>query len=212
MNMQWLPQHPEFSKQINAIKKAPLEQAWDLLTSIAQTDLNFLETIQVDKVLNEKFGAAPPPAFSASPIRLALLSSSTVDQLLPGIRVGCLRRNLWVSTYVTDYGQSLQELLDLSSRLHAFKPIVTLIALDAFSLFGTQPLGLTAESASSKLERALDQVQSLWRLSRENLGARIIQQTPLPLYHPLMGHNEQRLPDSPYHLMRVFNARLRTLA
>jgi FkbH-like protein len=212
MNMQWLPKHQEFSKKINEIKKNPAEKTWDLLSAVAQTDLNFLETIQVDKVLNEKFGGVPPSAVSAPPIRLALLSSSTVDQLLPGIRVGGLRRNLWVSTYVTDYGQSLQELMDSSSRLHQFKPTVVLIAFDALSFFGTQPLGLTAESASSKLERALDQVQTLWRLSREKLGVRIIQQTPLPLYHPLMGHNEQRLPDSPYHLLRVFNARLRALA
>src|ERR1700679_233892 len=144
MNMQWLPKHQEFSKKINEIKKIPAGQAWDLLTAAAQTDLNFLETIQVDKVLNEKFGGVPPPGVSAPPIRLALLSSSTVDQLLPGIRVGGLRRNLWVSTYVTDYGQSLQELMDHSSRLHQFKPTMVLVAFDALSFFGTQPLGLTA--------------------------------------------------------------------
>jgi predicted enzyme involved in methoxymalonyl-ACP biosynthesis len=212
MNMPWLPKHPEFSKQFNAIKKAPPEEAWGLLMALAQTDLNFLETMQVDKVLKEKFGAAPPQDLSTQPIHLALLSSSTVDQLLPGIRVGALRRNLWVSTYVTDYGQSLQELMDPASPLHRFKPTAVLVAFDALSFFGTQPLGLTAQSASSKLEAALDQVQTLWRLSREKFACRIIQQTPLPLYHPLMGHNEQRLPDSPYHLLRVFNARLRDAA
>jgi FkbH-like protein len=212
MNMQWLPKPTEFNKRLNEVKKAPDRESWALLTAIAQNDLNFLETMQIDKVLREKFGAAPPPGLSTQPIHLAILSSSTVDQLLPGIRVGALRRNLWVSTYLTDYGQSLQELMDSSSRLHAFKPTVALVAFDAFSLFGTQPLGLTAEAASSKLERALDQVQTLWRLSREKFGCRIIQQTPLPLYHPLMGHNEQRIPDSPYHLLRIFNARLRDLA
>jgi FkbH-like protein len=212
MNMQWLPKPTEFSKQLNEVKKAPVGEAWTLLTAIAQYDLNFLETMQVDKVLKEKFGDAPPPGLPTQPIRLALLSSSTVDQLLPGIRVGALRRNLWVSTYLTDYGQSLQELMDSSSRLHAFKPTVVLVAFDALSLFGTQPLGLTAESASAKLEGAQDRVQALWKLSREKFGSRVIQQIPLPLYHPLMGHNEQRLPDSPYHLLRVFNARLRDLA
>ena len=212
MNMQWLPKPTEFNKRLNEVKKAPAGEAWALLTAIAQYDLNFLETMQVDKVFKEKFAAAPPSGLSTQHIHLAILSSSTVDQLLPGIRVGALRRNLWVSTYLTDYGQSLQELMDPSSRLHAFKPTVVLVAFDAFSLFGTQPLGLTAESASAKLERALDQVQTLWKLSREKFGCRIIQQTPLPLYHPLMGHNEQRLPDSPYHLLRVFNARLRDLA
>jgi hypothetical protein len=122
MNMQWLPKHPEFSKQMNLIKTSPPEEAWALLNAIAQTDLNFLETILVDKVLKEKLGDAPPPSVSAQPIRLAILSSSTVDQLLPGIRVGALRRNLCVSTYVTDYGQSLQELMD---------PIIRFISVQA---------------------------------------------------------------------------------
>ena len=212
MKMSWLPKCPDFSKKITAIKEVPSEGTWALLTAAAKYDLNFLETMQLDRVLQEKFGNAPPPVLSTQPISLAVLSSATIDQLLPGIRIGALRRNLWVSTYVTDYGQSLQELMDPSSRLQQFKPTVVLIAFDALNLFGTNPLGLTAEAASLKLERALDQVQTLWRLSREKFGCRIIQQTPLPLYHPLMGHNEQRLPDSPYHLLRVFNARLRVLA
>jgi FkbH-like protein len=212
MNMPWLPKLADLAQRIDAVKKAPLEKKWDLLTGIAKHDLHFLETMTVDKVLKEKFGQAPPSALSTEPIRLAILSSSTVEQLLPGIRVGALRRGLWVSTYVTDYGQSLQELVDPSSPLHRFKPTHVLIAFDAFSFFGTQPLGLTAESASAKLERTMDQVQTLWRLSREKFGCRVIQQTPLPLYQPLMGHNEQRLPDSPSHLLRVFNERLRGLA
>jgi FkbH-like protein len=212
MNMPWLIKPVEFSKQLNAIKIAPLEEAWDLLSGLAQTDLNFLETIQIDKVLTEKFGGELPRSLSTQPIRLAILSSSTVDQLLPGLRVGGVRRKLWVSTYVTDYGQSLQEIMNPLSGLHQFNPTTVLIAFDPFSLFGVQPLGLTTESASAKLASALEQVQTLWRLSQEKLGCRVIQQTPLPLYHPLMGNNEQRLPDSPYHLLRLFNARLREKA
>ena len=212
MNLSWLPRHPECSKQMALVKKASREESWDLLTALARHDLNFLETLQVDQVLKGKFGEAPPSSLPTQPIRLALLSSSTVDQLLPGIRLGGLRRNLWISTYVTDYGQSLQELMDPRSRLHQFKPTVVLIALDAWRLFGTQPLGLTEEAASAQLKQALDQVQNLWRLSREKLGCQIIQQTPLPLHQPLMGQNEQRLPDSPAHLLSVFNERLRNMA
>ncbi len=82
-----------------------------------------------------------------------------MDQLSPGIRVGGLRRGLWVSTYITDYGQSLQELMDPASRLHQFKPSTVLVLFDALSLFGTQPLSPHGEAASRQLERALGQVQ-----------------------------------------------------
>lgn len=210
--MNWLPKNPDFPKDLNAAKKSPPEEAWQRLTAIARHDLGFLETLQLDRLLQEKFRDAPPPSLDTRPVSLALLGSCTVEQLLPGIRVGALRHGLWVSIYITDYGQSLQELEDPSSRLHRFKPNTILVALDAFSLFGTQPLGLTAESASAKLRGALDRVQTLWRLSQEHFACRVIQQTPLPLFHPLMGQNDQRLPDSPYHLLRVFNAELRGLA
>lgn len=212
MNLHWLPKNPVFAKQLNEIKKAPPENAWALLTAVTQYDLNFLETLQVDKILTEKFGSSPPPGLTTQPISLALLSSSTVEHLLPGLRVGALRRHLWVSTYVTDYGQSLQELMDSSSRLHSFKPSVILVSLDAISLFGTQALGRSAEVPSAKLESALEQVKTLWRLSQEKFGCRVIHQTPLPLFPSLMGHNEHRLPDSPAHLLRAFNERLRGMA
>ena len=212
MNLQWLPKNPEFQKQISTIKKAPTAEVWGLLTSIAQHDLNFLETIQVDKVLTEKFGSAPPEGISTRPIRLAVLSSCTVEQLLPGIRVAALRRNLWVSTYLTDYGQALQELSNPASGLHRFKPTTVLLVFDAIHLFGTQPLSMTREAASRKLEEALERMRTLWKLSREKFGCAIIQQTPLPLFVPLMGNNEQRLFDSPSQLVRVFNERLAEIA
>src|SRR5260221_4190287 len=135
MNMHWLPKNPDFPTQINALKKAVTDEAWDLSILIAQSDLNFLETLQLDKIIQEKFGGTPPPTLPTQPVLLAVLSSSTAGQLLPGIRVGGLRRNLWVSTYLTDYGQSVQELMDFSSGLHHFKPTVTLVAFDALSLF-----------------------------------------------------------------------------
>ncbi len=73
-------------------------------------------------------------------------------------------------------------------------------------------MGQKAEDADLKLERALEEVQNLWRLSREKWGTRVIQQTPLPLFPPLMGQNEHRLSGSPAHLLRLFNERLRGLA
>ena len=212
MNLHWLPKNPEFGKQLNQIKSSDPQNTWTLLTALAQFDLNFLETLQVDKVLTEKFSSAPPDNLATKPIRLAILSSCTVDQLLPGIRVAALRRNLWVSIYLTDYDQSLQELSNLDSGLYKFKPTAVLCSFDAISLFGTQPLTMTQESAERKLEEALERMRTLWKQSKEKFGCQVIQQTPLPLFLPLMGNNEQRLFDSPSRLVRLFNERLSQIA
>ena len=64
-----------------------------------------------------------PSGLVSPPIRLAVLASSTVDHLLPAIRVGGLRRDLWIDIHTPDYGQYTQALMDPTSELHAFQPL-----------------------------------------------------------------------------------------
>ena len=50
-----------------------------------------------------RVAAESAPGFTF--IRLAILSSSTVDQLIPAIRLAALRRKLILTTYIGGYGQ-----------------------------------------------------------------------------------------------------------
>lgn len=210
MNMPWLPKHPDLSKALQTAKQKQGGEGLSLLADLVRYDLNFLETLQADKALQEKTASIAEPGLPV--IRLALLGSSTVEQLLPGIRIGSLRHRLIVQTYAADYGQALQELSNDRSRLHQFGPNAILFASDAFHLFGTQPPGMTAVEAETRLEAVHQQLLTLWRLARQKFKGPILQQTPLPLYEPLMGNNEQRLPDSPAALLQTFQQRLRTWA
>ena len=77
----------------------------------------------------------------------AVLGSSTLTHLLPAIRVGGLRRGLFISTYEGNYGQYLQELADPNSELFAFQPSVILLALDSFHLMrGIDPAAVAIDA------------------------------------------------------------------
>jgi hypothetical protein len=100
---------------------------------VANARLNFVLTNGLDETVRRMFREYPA-TLATKPVSLAVLGSSTVTHLLPAIRVGGLRRGLWVETYESDFGQYRQELADPASALHAFAPTAILLALDAYHL------------------------------------------------------------------------------
>ena len=139
---------------------------------------------------------------ATKPIRLAVLGSSTIDHILPAVRVGALRRGLWVSCYAAGYGQYHQELLNAASALTQFKPDTVLFSLDARHV-----LGLASEP-----DAIVEKMQALWNLARQRFGCNVIQQTLMPVFEPLMGNNDYRLPSSPHHKISMVNRKLREVA
>ena len=133
-DLYWLPEPIDWKKSLSV----PLQGAelWSHLVRMANTQLDFVKTNQLDHLLQRSFPNEPPAGLATRPIRLAVLASSTVTHLLPGLRVAALRRGLYVQTYVTGYGQYHQELLDPSSPLHRFAPNAVLFATDTRHLVG----------------------------------------------------------------------------
>jgi FkbH-like protein len=208
----WLPPASDWQEKFAQLDKEPTQAAWEGLVALANTRVGFAETLRLDRALLKRFASTPPPGLATKPVRLAILGSSTVEHLLPGLRVGALRRGIWLTLHTTDYGQYRQELLNPESRLHHFKPTTILFALDALHLFGHQNPMAGQEAATAALESACDQLVQLWRKAHAHFGCQILQQTALPVAPPLLGHNEHRLPNSHLRLVRAFNERLRALA
>ncbi len=196
----------------------PLDQSEDLpavwaeLVALANTRMDFIRTARLDRTAQRRFPAAPPPGLDSVPLRLAVLGSSTLAHLLPAIRVAALRRGLWLTTYACAYGQYFQELQDPESPLHAFAPNAILFAFDAHHLAKAADAALDEAAAAGALHETGRHLQGCWRLAREAFGCQIIQQTALPVFQPLLGSNEQRLPGSPFAMIRAFNAAVRSLA
>ncbi len=207
----WLPEHPGWSEALRGRAREGAV-AWQALVGLAGHRLDFTMTLVLDRALRGTAGDQPPDGLATQPVRLAVLGSSTVDHLLPGIRVGGLRRGLHVRTWTPDYGQVLQALSDPRSPLDAFAPTCVLLALDARQLVGDLDPAASAAEADAAVERAVEHCIELWRMARARYACRVLQQTPVPVFLPLLGHNEHRLPGSKANLLRRITLGLRAAA
>ena len=211
-DLYWLPEAPpDFNERLKAVAGLETEAQWPALVSLANHRMDFLRTARLDVQLRKIF-PAPPNRSVAKPVRLAILASSTVTQLVPPIRVAALRRAIHVTAYEAHYGQYVQELRDKSSGLFAFKPNVVLFSLDAPHLLGGISAAMKSDEAEGELSARIAQLASYWKLAREAFGAQVLQQTVLNRFAPLLGSNEHRLPSSPRQFIRAINERLRDAA
>lgn len=206
--LSWLPPPENMGSALSAIGTAADAAAWASLSALSQTALNSLDTMRLDRVLARLFQDKPPPALETRPVRLAVLASSTVAHLVPGLRVGALRRGLWMEIYTCAYGQYERELLDRSSPLHAFEPTAVLFCHDAAHVTAGFSAADCAEAARQKMDALLRRIAGQWTQARTAFGCAVLQQTVLPVFPALMGSNEGRLPGSPARLAGALNERL----
>jgi FkbH-like protein len=148
------------------------------------------------------------PAPGYSPVRLAILASSTVDHLLPGIRVAGLRRRLLMDIYVGAYSQYRQELMDRASALYRFAPQVILLSLTAREAIAGIAITATAGGVNEAIARSVAEMRLLWRKAREALNATVVQQTCLDIADPLFGSLDRQVPAAPARLVAQLNDRV----
>src|SRR5262249_27835840 len=129
LTMHWLPTQTDLGQRLRSLNSVTDATArLTGLTAIAQTRLGYLETIQVDNALR-RVDTSSVSDFTR--LRVALLSSSTVDHLAPPIRVAGLRRRLLIDVFIGAFGQYRQEIFDEASTLRRSAPQVVVLSLDA---------------------------------------------------------------------------------
>jgi FkbH-like protein len=201
--LSWLPKNEDWDQSVQLAVGAPDNASlWARLVACANANIDFAQTTKLDNLTRRlgKAGSLIPPG---KPVRLALLGSSTIRHLVPGIRVAGLRRGLWIEVYEPAYGQYLQELMDTTSALHAWRPEFVAFALDAQHL---------AHVSGVRPDAAIEHVRNCWHVAKESLHCTVIQQTALPVFADLMGSNEHRMQDSPQGFVRRFNTLLEAAA
>jgi FkbH-like protein len=199
-DLYWLPRIPDFRQQLSSLSDTMPADGdgpfWPSAIQLANHCLDFVQTAKLDRLLQRLSVAAPAPA-----VRLAVLGSATTSHLLPGIRIGALRRNMFCEIYECGHNQYIQELHQRDSALHSFHPDAILFSFDARHL----------TSGSRSVEQTLETITACWKRARE-FCSHVIQQTILPVFPPLLGQNEHRLPSSPGAAVARINASLRPLA
>jgi FkbH-like protein len=200
----WLPQDLNWKSSLSQVPQG--DRRWEKLQALANFDIDFVNTSLLDRRL-----MASPPEIGPKPLRLALLSSSTVDQLLPSLRIAALRRGVRLDVQVPDYGQYRQALLDPESPLWEFQPQVIVFAIDARSFIGNHFIA-DSNTADKHVESRVNDLTTLWRVARDRFGAQVIQQAFMPTFPQLMGNAEYRALGSPASMIQSANAKIRQSA
>jgi FkbH-like protein len=213
----WLPPHPDLGAAISAARREtdPLKRL-AAAGHLAGFRRDFTLTGRLDRMAAEGLDAiasgSVPAASGLTGVRVAVLSSHTMDHLLPAIRVAGLQRRLAVSLYLAPYGNYRQVLMGDSAELHAFAPQLVLLALDAHDA----PLQLPLQSSDAEVTAAVsgrvDELRALWRLARERFSAQVIQQTFISAEPTLFGQFEGLVPAAPHTVIERLNAALRAAA
>jgi FkbH-like protein len=204
--MNWLPVAGDFRERLRqASTIADTAERVTALAALANHRLGFLETIQLDRAL----AAAPADAAEGfAPVRVALLSSCTVDHLAPAIRVAGLRYGLRFDVCLGAYGQYRQDILDPGSKLQAFAPQVIVLAPSAREFVADIPLSATEAETERAVQRSIGELRELWHAARERFPATVVQQTMLDVTEPVFGSYDALVPAAPSRLIERLNDQL----
>jgi FkbH-like protein len=201
--MDWLPQLADTDRAIGAVSAAGSnEEAVKVLATVANHRLGFLETIKLDKALSK---ITPVSVEGFARVKVAILGSTTLDHLAPAIRVAGLRRKLLIDVYTGAYGQYRQEILDSHSALRQFAAQFVVLSIASMHVLERIPIATRAEAVESVLNRAVAELETLWRTIRATHGATVIQQTFLDSSAPIFGNYDSSIPASPFRLVTRLN-------
>ena len=208
--MNWLPLPADFRSELRtALERPDPADRLELLCALCQSHLDFVQTIQLGQAIKKSFiesGATYPR------VRVAVLASSTVDHLVPGITVAGMRRRLLFDTFVAPYGQYRQTLVDTASPLFQYRPDFVLLSLAAREAVPGVSLIATAADVDAAVQQTIDELKSLWEIARTTYGATVVQQTFLNVAEPLFGNYELAVPGTATSVIARLNERLREAA
>jgi predicted enzyme involved in methoxymalonyl-ACP biosynthesis len=200
----WLPDTRFWPSELEKMRGAvPSPHLWAGLRQLANSNLDFVRTVQLDRQLCRLFPEPPVgPDDDAYPRRdSGVVNRSASDPVDP---YRGLRADIWCSVYETRYGQYYQELTDTDSALHRFRPTAILMALDS-----RHAVSGAGESTAEVAENALLWMEGCWRIASEQFGCEVMRQSLLPVLPGLLGSNEHRLGSSRRRDLQIVNELLR---
>jgi len=110
-------------------------------------------------------------------IRIALLSSFTINGLTEILKVKSAERNISCMVYESPYNQYSQEILNKKSNLYKFLPDITFLILDTRNIFGEIfrfPYSISHLERAKIIENKINEIKNLLDKYIENSNSKII--------------------------------------
>lgn len=144
-------------------------------------------------------------------IKIAILSSFTINGLEEAIRVKCAESDITCMTYICGYGQYNQDILNQSSNLYEFSPDITFMIIDTRTvlsdLFYT-PYAIPANDRRNYIDkRVADFTNLIWTFKKRTDSKLVFTNCSIPTYSPY-GICEVKSEYGLREMVYDFNARL----
>jgi len=204
--LRWLPRPPQdFSTRLRAAASSR-DSLGSEIRSLASFALDVNQLTKLAKVIGRACsdGASLDPLV---PFRLALLSNSTVEMIVPALIASAARHGVLLEIIQPSYDQVAQEALTPESKVNGSKPDAVLFALDYRAL----PLKLSlgdAAAASATVQGVIGYLQMLGDGIKANSHGVCIFQTLAPPAEPLFGSLDRALPGTMRSLIDAINREL----
>jgi FkbH-like protein len=203
----WLPKAPQgFSDRLKDLKSMPGPVGREI-QSLAQHALDLNQLTKLAKAMDRARteGKALEPL---APFRLAVLSNSTIDLMVPALVGSAARHGIALEVIQPSYDQVAQEALTPDSKVNSSNPDAVLLSLDYRAL----PLKLSlgdAAASSATVQGAMGYLQALRNGIKTNSKAVCIFQSLAPPVERLFGSLDRALAGTLSSLIDGINQELR---
>jgi FkbH-like protein len=204
--LEWLPRAPqEFSGSLKAAESKN-EAFVSELRYLASFALDLTQLTKLAKVL-DKARSRGQSLHPLTPFRLAVLSNSTIDMIVPALKASAVRHGIELEVIQPSFDQVAQEALTPNSKVNSSKPDAVLFALDYRAL----PLKLSLGdpvAAAATVQGVLGYLQTLRDGIKTNSNALCIFQNFAPPVETLFGSLDRALPGNLRSLIDGINQEL----
>ena len=204
--LEWLPRAPqEFSGSLKAAESKN-EAFVSELRYLASFALDLTQLTKLAKVL-DKARSRGQSLHPLTPFRLAVLSNSTIDMIVPALKASAVRHGIELEVIQPSFDQVAQEALTPNSKVNSSKPDAVLFALDYRALPLKLSLGDPAAAAAT-VQGVLGYLQTLRDGIKTNSNALCIFQNFAPPVETLFGSLDRALPGNLRSLIDGINQEL----
>lgn len=211
--LQWLPDHPDLNAALKEAKSlASPEGQLHAACTLSGYRRDFTATGRIDKLATAALKQFDAKASGLSKLKVAVLSSHSIEHLIPATRVAGLGRKLAIEFYIAPYGMYRQALLLENAALADFAPQVIVLALDANDTPIRVPFDATESAVEAAIDARIEEIRVLWRCAKERYAATVIQQTLVSAQPSVFGSYEALVPGAPHTVINRLNEAIRKAA
>lgn len=151
------------------------------------------------------FRAMPHDAFRLQPIRIAILTTSTLDHFVDVFRFWLAMEGFAAEIYTGEINSLHQNVLDSDSSLYRFAPDVTWLFTNFRDVFHHNDVTLTAAELNDTVNTAIQKFAGLWSAIHRNRDCLVIQNNADMPVTRVFGNYSGAIAWSHLNLVRRFN-------